>query len=192
MGDKKTSATCLHCSGECRLTDGVEVYPHRPDLYHKHFCACDPCKARVGCHDGTTTPLGHAANKPPRDARRMLHKRRLDPLWKGEPDKPSRRAARVRTYKFLAWALGIDSEQCHTGMFTIERCREAWVALRGQTPETIRQWNDARRTAAQEARSDRKRRKHGRPRRKASRDGAKSIRGPLFCPKQAALNEVPW
>ncbi len=84
----------------------------------------------------------------------LLHDRMLDPLWLKQADK---KIARHGVYKFLAKAIGIDRDQCHTGMFTIERCREAWKALRGQTPETIRQWNDARRTFVQEGKSDRKR-----------------------------------
>ena len=159
------TTTCLHCEGGCRLTDGKEVYPPCPDLHHKHFYVCDHCDARVGCHPGTTTPLGYAADKPTRDARSMLHELMLDPLWNSAPN-PSR--ARRWTYKFLANALGIKREHCHTGMFSIERCREAWKAIRYQTPATIQQWNDARRIAAQEAETDRNRKKRGQPRRKAS------------------------
>lgn len=76
--------------------------------------------------------------------------------------------------------------------FDVNRCRDAWRALKEQTPATIRAWNDERRTFAQETKSDRQQRKHGRRRRKASRDYVKPITGPQFCPKQAALNEVPW
>ncbi len=185
----QVSATCFHCESDCRLTDGAEIYPPRTDLHHKNFYVCDHCDARVGCHPDTTMPLGHAADKRTRDARSKLHELMLDPLWKSAQDpKPARR----RTYKFLAKALGIEPEQCHTGMFTIERCRDAWRALKDHPPDTIRQWNDARRNFAQEAESDRKRKKHGRGRRKPSRDGAPSITGPLFCPKQASLDEVPW
>jgi hypothetical protein len=136
-------------------------------------------------------PLGRAADKATRDARIQLHNRMLDPLWKKLPD-DHRKTGRVRTYRFLAWALGIERKDCHTGMFTIERCREAWQALKEQTPATIRQWNDARRQVATEAATDRQRRRHGKKRRKASPDHLPSIRGRDFCPQQAALNEVPW
>ncbi|MGI9499731.1 MAG: zinc-finger-containing protein [Geminicoccaceae bacterium] len=166
------TASCLHCGGACRLTDGAEVYPHRPDLHDKPIFVCDHCDARVGCHPGTTRALGFACDAKTRNACMLLHDRMLDPLWKEEADrKTDRRAA----YKFLAKALGIEAHDCHTGMFTLERCRDAWRALQGQTPETIRQWNDARRSFVQEAESDRKRKKHGRRRRRASRDGVKPI-----------------
>ena len=175
--------TCLHCEGDCRLTNGVEIFPPRSDLHHKHFYVCDQCEARVGCHPDTTTPLGYAADEPTRKARSMLHELMLDPLWNSAPN-PKR--ARRWTYKFLANALGIKRDHCHTGMFTIERCREAWKALRYQTPATIQQWNDARRIAAQEAETDRKRKKHGQPRRRASRDYAPSITG-----RSSVLNKPP-
>ena len=183
------TATCLHCGGDCRLTDGAEIYPHRPDLAEKQIWKCDPCQSWVRCHDGTKNPLGYAADGPTRDARIKLHQLMLDPLWLNEPD---RKDARRRTYRFLARALGIEHDECHTAKFTVERCRDAWRALRGQTSETIRTWNDASRNAAQEATTDRKNRNRDRRRRCASRNDVKPITGPLFCPKQAALNEVPW
>ena len=150
-------ATCLHCSGECRLTDGAEVYPHRDDLHHKHFYVCDACKARVGCHPDTTDPLGYAADEPTCNARSQLHDLKLDPIWKSQPDKPVQKATRRRVYKFLAFALGIDPKDCHTGMFTIERCRAAWKALKGVTAQSLEDWCAARRETAQAQRKPTKR-----------------------------------
>lgn len=184
-------ATCLHCDSACRLTDGSEVYPHRPDLFAKNFYVCDHCDARVGCHGDTTRPFGHAADLETRNARSALHDKMLDPLWKKEPQ-ADLKAARTGVYRFLARALGIEPCECHTGMFSIERCRDAWRALAGQTPATIRQWNNERRAFAQEAHTDRQRTRHGRRRRRASRDNAPSITGPRFDPAQASRNEVPW
>ena len=139
------TASRLHCGGDCRLTDGVEIYPHRPDLADKQIWKCDSCNATVGCHPGGTKPLGHAADKATRNARMMLHERMLDPIWQNEPDKPFRKAARRRVYKFPAFVLDIDRDDCHTGMFTIERCRAAWKALNGVTPQSLEDWCSARR-----------------------------------------------
>ncbi|MGI9484760.1 MAG: zinc-finger-containing protein [Geminicoccaceae bacterium] len=83
------TATCLHCGGDCGLTEGVEIYPHRPDLADKQIWKCDPCQATVGCHPGTLNPLGHAADEPTRKARSNLHDLRLDLIWKSQPDKPA-------------------------------------------------------------------------------------------------------
>lgn len=186
------TATCLHCDGDCRLTDGVEIYPHRPDLADKQIWKCDPCNATVGCHPGGTEPLGHAADKATRQARMKLHEQRLDPIWKNQPDKPSQKATRRRVYKFLTFALGIKREECHTGMFTIERCRAAWRALQDVTPQTLEDWCANRQELAHESRSDRQRRRHGKAKRKASPITGCWIVGKNFCAKQAALDEVPW
>lgn len=178
-------ATCIHCGGDCRITSGEEIYPHRPDLHHKPIWKCDPCDARVGCHqEDPSRPLGFAANAELRKARMMLHNMKLDPLWKGQETR------RGDVYKFLANALGIKKEDCHTGHFDLERCRAAWVALKDQSPQSISAWAEARRINAKEDRSDRKRRKHGRRGRRQSADI--NITGPMFCPKQASLNEIPW
>lgn len=140
--------TCLHCDSVCRLTSGAEVYPHRPDLAEKPIWKCTDCPdSIVGCHRGTTRPLGFAADKATRDARIKLHHRMLDPLWKGLArdkalPKKVRKGARGRVYRFLAASMGLEPEATHTGMFTIEQCREAWRALKGQSPESIARWSE--------------------------------------------------
>ena len=52
----------------------------------------------------------------------------LDPLWKSKP-KGKRKQARIQVYKFLSEKMGLPPNKTHTGMFTIEQCREAWKAL---------------------------------------------------------------
>ena len=144
--------TCIHCEQKCRLTTGKEVYPHRPDLHFKQIWVCDPCNARVGCHGETDKALGFAANAELRNARIKLHNDRLDKLWKhadqlncyAPEDKKSlrkiRSRARRRVYHFLSVQMGLSPDQTHTGMFNLEQCREAWTALKGQTPCSIREW----------------------------------------------------
>ncbi len=182
-------ATCLHCGGECRLTNGAEVYPWREDLADRKIWKCDPCNATVGCHPKSTRPLGYAADKATRRARMILHDQKLDPLWLDEAD---RKTARRQVYKFLAAALGIHRNECHTGQFDIDRCRAAWRALSGQTPESIRAWNEARASAAKESEIDRKTRRRSVRRRQASRGTHPLIAGPQFRPAKASLEEVPW
>lgn len=127
---------CLHCHKPCRLTDGREIYPHRPDLAKKPIWKCDPCKAHVGCHPGTQEPLGFAADAQTRKARMTLHSEMLDPIWKTAPKK-RRSATRNAVYAFLSRAMGLDRDETHTGMWTIEQCRDAWRHLKGHTHETI-------------------------------------------------------
>ncbi len=141
-------ASCMHCGCDCdcdcdcRLTNGKEAYPHLEYLWQKPIWKCDECDDTiVGCHPDTTLPLGYAANKETRRARRLLHEKRIDPLWKKAPgDDKSKRAARRKVYRYLAGALGIDSPKCHTAMFNIDRCREAWFALNGMKLPDIEEW----------------------------------------------------
>lgn len=107
---------CPYCHGEAVLVDGSVIYPLRPDLYEKTFYRCEPCKAYVGCHPGTTNPLGRLANAELRKAKMSAHAA-FDPLWKGK--KRSRRQA----YAWLAHELGIDVSRCHIGEFDIEQCQ---------------------------------------------------------------------
>lgn len=156
--------SCMSCktAERVRLTDGREIYPHRPDLHEKPIWICDSCGGRVGCHPGTLDPLGTPADAELRRARSMLHDHMLDPLWrradassiyaKSEKDDHSRRiirrAARVRVYAYLADRLGLTQDETHVGMFDLETCRKAWVILRGVKYEQIREWAKARKEAA--------------------------------------------
>jgi hypothetical protein len=77
---------CCGCGAEvqARLTDGREIYPHRPDLAELPFWRCDACGNHVGCHHKTeyrTKPLGNISTPEIRNARRHIHEI-LDPLWK--------------------------------------------------------------------------------------------------------------
>ena len=148
-----TAPTCPTCGTTARLTDGAEIYPHRPDLADKPIWACTICEdTYVGCHPGTENPLGFPADAALREARMMLHHSRIDPLWKTadrcnfyRPEneaarKQIRRAARVRVYRFLADRMGLTEETCHTAMFTLEQCREAWRVLTRVTYPDVRRW----------------------------------------------------
>ncbi len=145
--------TC--CGIPARLTTGVEIYPNRPDLSQKRFYKCDRCGGYCGCHAGTTRSLGTPAGPELRRARSMLHDNMIDPIWKSavasggyapeneEAAAKIRSAARGRVYAYLAHRLGIARKVCHTGMFSIEQCRAAWMALRGVSYPEIRAWYKA-------------------------------------------------
>jgi len=150
---------CTHCGQIAVLVTGETIYPHRLDLRERYFWQCTPCDAWVGTHKGTQTSLGFPANKELRRARTMLHEKMVDPLWEnapysGEyPDSPIddarvlkkiRKAALKHVYHFLAHRLGIPRERTHIGMFTLEQCRAAWMALRGVPYREIRAWSKGR------------------------------------------------
>ena len=129
------TAPLCHCGSMTRLTNGREVYPHRPDLYAKYFYVCDGCGGRVGCHPSTTAPLGTPANAELRKERSATHAV-IDPLWIRE--KRKRRTARTHIYKYLAQHMDIALDKTHVGMFNVEQCRLARQILNDLTYMQIR------------------------------------------------------
>lgn len=161
-----TTPTCVHCTATPALVTGAAIYPHRPDLADKPIWLC-ACGARVGCHPGTTVPLGRAADAQLRGARGHVHAL-LDPIWRdawkgsayrganGRFDgaRGSKRiitgVARTRVYEFLASRMGLTEDDCHVGMFDLEQCRQAYAILRGRHYAEIRSWAKARRPVGAE------------------------------------------
>jgi hypothetical protein len=97
----------IYCCGcekdvEARLTDGDEIYPHRPDLFSLPFWKCDTCGNFVGCHHKTKTrtkPLGCIPTPELRMARNSIHSL-LDPAWQ------SGKIGRKELYRVLTEKLG--------------------------------------------------------------------------------------
>ena len=75
----KGAVVCSECSSAAFLVAGARIYPHRKDLHGRKFWLC-PCGAYVGCHPGTTLPLGSPAGKRLRILRQKVHDA-IDPLW---------------------------------------------------------------------------------------------------------------
>jgi hypothetical protein len=118
-----TAPICPYCSQPSELVTGAEVYPNLWHLRDKQIYRCAPCSAWVGCHDGTTTPLGRLANGALRKAKIRAHAA-FDPLWRKkfgwtETRFPNRGAA----YKWLAEQLSLTRDECHIGMFDVEMCQ---------------------------------------------------------------------
>lgn len=98
----------IYCHGctsevEARLTNGAEIYPHRPDLATLPFWKCDTCGNYVGCHhltDDPTRPKGNIATPEVRAWRLRLHQK-IDPLWKH-----GGRKLRQRVYALMSGELG--------------------------------------------------------------------------------------
>jgi hypothetical protein len=114
---------CDYCGVPAQLVTGTEVYPHRADLASKHFYLCRPCKAWVGCHPGTTDPLGRLADAQLRGWKSRAHAT-FDPLWKAKKNAEgiSKGEARGKGYRWLAKQMGIDPAKCHIGMFGVIEC----------------------------------------------------------------------
>lgn len=119
---------CCGCGMDvqARLTDGGEVYAHRPDLHALPFWKCDGCGNFVGCHWKTkerTRPLGNIPTKELKNARQHIH-RILDPIWK------ENKMPRGKVYARIAREMGI--EQYHTAdIKTIEEARRVYAIVKG-------------------------------------------------------------
>lgn len=116
---------CCGCGEkvEARLTDGKEIYSHRPDLHSLPFWKCDECGNFVGCHHKTkdrTRPLGCIPTPELRKARGHIHKI-LDPLWQGVKRKNSKRK---EIYQILSDELGYKYHTANIG--DIEEARKVY------------------------------------------------------------------
>ena len=128
----------LRCCGcnekvEARLTNGTEIYPHRPDLHSRMFWKCDTCGNYVGCHHKTkngTAPLGNIPTPELRNARKHIHAL-IDPVWKAK--KMSRNAIYEALSNKLGW-------QYHTAMIrSDDEAREVYRLAQN----IVRQQGDA-------------------------------------------------
>lgn len=116
---------CPYCERDAELATGAVIYPRRPDLDHKLFWRCQPCDAYIGCHPGTSTPMGRMANADLRQAKQNAHAW-FDRIWM------SREMSRKKAYRWLADELGIEAKNAHIGMFDLDRCRLAVQACQAR------------------------------------------------------------
>ena len=76
---------CRYCGGVVRLVPAAEVYgmaaAKRLGIEQERFYQCQNCNARVGCHKGTTRPLGNLANETLRMKRKETHQI-FDSFWR--------------------------------------------------------------------------------------------------------------
>ena len=114
---------CPYCNAQAQLVTGAVIYPNMPALHASHYHHCAPCDAYVGCHPGSTVPLGTMADKRLRLARKNAHAV-FDPIWRtrvrfeGVP----RSTARQQAYEWLAEELKIEPASCHIAHMGIDDC----------------------------------------------------------------------
>lgn len=123
---------CDYCDQRSKLVTGRVLYPHRPDLYHKHFYLCEPCGAYVGCHKNSQyhAPLGRLANAELRGWKNRAHAA-FDPLWQSDS------MTRGKAYAWLAEALDLDIQYCHIGMFDIAMCQKVVAVCKEREGESM-------------------------------------------------------
>lgn len=113
--------SCPFCGSTVSLADSSKVYSRS----YGPIYLCDAysqCDARVGCHRGTTNPLGTLANAELRRWRSLAHIK-FDWLW--ESGKMPRKVA----YKWLAQKMGLPKSETHIGMFSKEQCKAVIAAV---------------------------------------------------------------
>lgn len=116
----KPPEICKYCGGIVRLIPASTVYgeaTQRLGMAHEFVYQCQNCNARVGCHKGTTRPLGDVANEVLRLKRMETH-RVFDTFWK------SRHMTRSKAYKWLSEQLDIPREEAHIGGFEMDTCEK--------------------------------------------------------------------
>lgn len=122
---------CCGCGRNvvARLTDGKEIYRHRPDLSVFPFWKCDTCGNYVGCHHKTadrTKPLGCIPTNEIKAARQHIH-RILDPLWMGKG-----KARRKEVYQKIRERLG---HEYHTAEIrSVDEARKIYAIVKSIAP----------------------------------------------------------
>ena len=111
---------CRYCGGVVRLAPAAEVYgaaaARRLGIEREKFYQCQNCNARVGCHKGTTRPLGNLANETLRLKRKETHQV-FDSFWK------ERGMTRTQAYHWMAKKLRLSEQLAHIGGFEMDRCQ---------------------------------------------------------------------
>lgn len=112
---------CPYCGAEVVLKDYDFIhrskYINKNKNEHVWVCSNYPeCDSYVGCHEGTTLPLGRPANARLRTLKKEAHKQ-FDPIWK------SGLMSRKEAYVWLSSVLHIPLEECHIGLFDIKMCQ---------------------------------------------------------------------
>ena len=119
MAYLKTPTICRYCGGVIRLVPAESVYGASTDrlgMTDEVLYQCQNCNARVGCHRGTTHPLGDVANEVLRLKRIEAHQA-FDSFWK------RKHMSRTQGYRWLAQQLHLTESETHIGGFEIDTCQ---------------------------------------------------------------------
>lgn len=120
----KREVRCPYCGNMAHLVSGSIIYPKRSDLAFLKFWLCSDDShqwAYVGCHKGTSVPLGRLADSELRRAKSRAHLA-FDHLWR------DKHMSRTAAYLWLAETLNIPRVECHIGMFDLNLCQRTEIA----------------------------------------------------------------
>lgn len=126
---------CRYCGSPVVFTSNAEIYGKE---YGNGKCyLCRNCRAFVGVHTGTETPLGTLANEELRRYRKAAHFW-FDKIWK----KPTRITTRYKAYEWLSDELRLPRAKTHIGMFEKDQCEQAIkIAQRILQENGVTEWN---------------------------------------------------
>lgn len=88
----------------------------RLNLEEELFYQSQNCNARVGCHKGTTHPMGNLANEVLRLKRMETHQV-YDAFWR------RRDMTCTQAYKWLSEQMGLSEHRTHIGDFEVDQCQ---------------------------------------------------------------------
>ena len=126
-----TQEICRYCGGLIRLVPARNVYGpavERLGLKNEYIYQCQNCTARVGCHRGTTRPLGNVGNETLR-LKRMETRQIFDAFWKRKG------MSRSKGYKWLAKQMGLPERLAHIGGFEMDQCQQVIDLCRQEEKE---------------------------------------------------------
>jgi len=114
---------CRYCGNEVVFTSNAEIYGKE---YGNGKCfLCRNCKAYVGVHTETMTPLGTLANDELRKWRNKAHIE-FDKLWKGK----TRKMTRYKAYGWLSSKMNLKKDETHIALFEVEQCKKVLELLK--------------------------------------------------------------
>ncbi len=127
----KKPEICRYCGGVIRMVPAEQIYgmtaAKRLRLVGENIYQCQNCNARVGCHKGTTRPLGDVANEALRLKRIETH-HVFDAYWK------SQNMTRSGAYRWLSQQMRIPAREAHIGGFEMDQCQTV-IAMCGAQSE---------------------------------------------------------
>lgn len=120
-----TGKKCPYCNKSTRYIDSEAIYGTSYGMIY----ICGDCDAYVGVHKGTDNALGRLANKELRALRKQAHAA-FDPIWKNRliykihAKWTPNTNARKKAYMWLAYNLGLETDDCHIALFNKKQCEQ--------------------------------------------------------------------
>lgn len=130
---KPHAEACPYCKRPPELVSGEVLYPDMRNLHSRLYWRCKPCDAYVGCHTGTSIPLGRLANLELRKLKILTH-HFFDVIWRnaecyrkvtGDTLNTTDSRRRVGAYAWLGNKMQLKKSECHVGLFDESMCGRA-------------------------------------------------------------------